>query len=166
MRRVRGDGNCFLTGFLFGYFESVILQRDQTERDRLLRRIDDIKTNRMPKRYPDSTVCDDFVQPIVDVCSQILASSDPLTPTELTAVFRDDERASYMIYGLRMVTCAEIQWREDHFMPFIMVRGHASWDRWRVAPFPRTMGLTPCAQRAAHRSVGPNMRARAMTGPR
>jgi hypothetical protein len=55
--------------------------------------------------------------------------SEPLTLETLELNFRDDVLSNMCVMLLRMITSAEIQRRQDHFAPFIMVRrpaGHGA----------------------------------------
>ncbi len=49
--------------------------------------------------------------------------SEPLTLETLELNFRDDVLSNMVVMLLRMVTSAEIQRRQEHFAPFIMVGG-------------------------------------------
>jgi len=119
IRRTRGDGNCFYRAFLFAYLENLILEINETERDRMVRNLQFLETSLKEAGY-DEIVIETPMDTLVGMLQRVASPIDPLSVETLEENIRAEDVSNYIVFLLRMITAAEVRRRADFFAPFIL----------------------------------------------
>lgn len=119
IRRTRGDGNCFYRAFLFAYLENLILEIDETERDRMVKNLQSLETSLKEGGY-DEIVIETPMDTLVGMLQKVGSPIDPLSIETLEENIRAEDVSNYIIFLLRMITAAEVKRRAEFFAPFIL----------------------------------------------
>ncbi|GMH45869.1 hypothetical protein BSKO_13832 [Bryopsis sp. KO-2023] len=119
VRRVRRDGNCFFRGFIFGYIESLLVNREYKERDRMTKHLETCKDKLLAASFQD-LVFEDALGIVQEKVSEVGHPTKDLSLEVWELVMRDDQVSNYVVMFLRLLTSAEIQLNKDSFLPFIM----------------------------------------------
>lgn len=116
-RRTRGDGNCFFRAFIFAYLEDLLLTRDTQECNRFTTCIQGWRAKLISAGFQE-LVFEDSLDLLLQHVSGI--SEGILGLEALEGAYRDDNASNLVVMLLRFITSAEVQRREDHYLPFIM----------------------------------------------
>ncbi|MEW5302734.1 MAG: hypothetical protein WDW38_004155 [Sanguina aurantia] len=119
LRRIRGDGNCFFRAFIFRHLESLILARDWAECHRMEACIKGLSQTLMDQGFQE-LVFEDAMGLLLTQLASMTRVRDPTTQEMLELKFREDEHSNNVVMLMRFITSAEIQRREDFFLPFIL----------------------------------------------
>ena len=119
IRRTRGDGNCFYRAFLFAYLENLILEIDETERDRMVKNLQSLETSLKEAGYGE-IVIETPMDTLVGMLQKVASPIDPLSIETLEENIRAEDVSNYIIFLLRMITASEVRRRAEFFAPFIL----------------------------------------------
>ncbi|GAB4821136.1 hypothetical protein N2152v2_008182 [Parachlorella kessleri] len=119
IRRSRGDGNCFFRSLIFAYLESLIAGHDEAERDRLVKRLGELKQGLLDAKY-EELVFEGPLDMVLQMLRAVDSPTDTLSLEVLESNMRSGDVGNYVLFLLRMLTTAEIKRRADFFAPFIL----------------------------------------------
>jgi len=122
VRRVRGDGNCFYRGFLFGYLEGILLNFGDwgsLELSRVTELIVRSKDELVALGYSEIAI-ETFWEVFVDALNNLSSK----TTADLESMFNEEGgRSDYMVWYCRLLVAGHLKANADHFLPFIGIEG-------------------------------------------
>ena len=123
LRRVKGDGNCFLRAFIFSYLEGAIKSKDSPSLFAQIHQtlfVDGVAMLQATGFQP--LVYEDFMQPV----QELLNDSASLTVEKLLLFFNDLSTSNSIVIFFRFLTSAFIRARQAYYENFI------NWDEFRT----------------------------------
>ncbi|KAF5840411.1 peptidase C65 Otubain-domain-containing protein [Dunaliella salina] len=117
IRRTRGDGNCFFRAFIFSYLENLLNTLDKAECSRILTCVQSWRKKLIDVGFQE-LVFEDAMELLLQQVNGILHGN--IGQEALEGAFQDDMISNTLVFLMRLITSAEVQRREDHFLPFIL----------------------------------------------
>jgi len=122
LRRIRGDGNCFYRGFLFGLMEKLLeihaldAARAEATRERVANCLRQSKNDLISVGY-DELAIDEFWESTVEAFDTLFSK----TLETLELMFREEYgEAEYMVWYCRALVAGHMKKNPDRFLPFIV----------------------------------------------
>lgn len=126
MRRVRGDGNCFYRGLLFGYLDQLLVmlassKEEGSARKELLRITDIIKgsmNDLVEVGYNEFAV-----ETFYDMFIELLEQLPTMSRESLLAEFQEGGSGDHYTWYMRAMTAGYMKSHPDDYFPFILAEG-------------------------------------------
>lgn len=116
IRRTRPDGNCFFRAFGFGYFESLIGDKD--ELDKFIEYTKTSKDELIKLGLPAVTI-EDFFDVFLEVLNQI-KHDEIKTSDQLLDRFCEQATSDYIVVYFRLITSGYLQQNAETYTNFIV----------------------------------------------
>ena len=116
LRRVRGDGNCFLRAFAVAYMGKFVEERDLAGAARARDRAKALAKSLKSAGF-EEMVTEDFLALFVGQLEWVVSGG--ATADALLQRFRDPETSNGVVFLLRLAISAEMRRRDEFYAPFL-----------------------------------------------
>mmetsp|Transcript_28681 Transcript_28681/g.37596 ORF Transcript_28681/g.37596 Transcript_28681/m.37596 type:complete len:267 (+) Transcript_28681:100-900(+) len=118
IRRIRGDGNCFYRGFLFGYLEQLLLNLTcwgEAELERVTSTVEASKDRLVELGYSEIAI-ETFWEVFVDELTALPSK----TVDDIDAMFNEEGgNSDYLVWYCRLLAAGHLKANSDQFLPFL-----------------------------------------------